>query len=108
MRVGGARAILVVDDDDEFRHTLVDALCFEGRRVHSVRDGQEALEWLATRADHDAWAIVLDVMMPVMDGKAFLARRADDPRLAAIPVVVLTAGGDCRELRQAYQALQCL
>lgn len=105
---GESPSILVVDDDDEFRHTLVDALCFEGRQVHSVRDGQQALDWLATRAHQEPCAILLDIMMPVMDGKAFLARLAADPRLTAIPVVVLTAGGDCRELRQTYQFTQCL
>ena len=107
-RMGIPASILVVDDDEEFRHTLVDALCFEGRRVHSVRNGQEAVEWLAAHPAHDALVILLDIMMPVMDGKAFLARRAADPRLAVIPVVVLTAGGDCRELRQAYQFARCL
>jgi len=105
--VGAPRSILAVDDGDEFRHALVDALRFEGLRVESVRNGEEALAWLESHATED-WTIVLDLMMPVMDGKTFLARCAADARLAAIPVVVLTAGGDCRELRQTYPSVQCL
>ena len=98
---------MIVDDDDDFRHILVDGLCYEGLRVHSVGNGQEALDWLATHPA-DEWTVVLDIMMPVMDGRVFLEKRAASARLAGIPVVVLTAGGDCRELRKIYQFDTCL
>jgi len=101
------RCILIVDDDEDFRHILVDGLCYEGLQVHAVGNGQEALDWLTSHPQHD-WTIVLDIMMPVMDGKAFLERRAANDALARIPVVVLTAGGDCRELRKTYQFETCL
>ncbi|HEX2660838.1 MAG TPA: response regulator [Polyangia bacterium] len=103
----GARSILIVDDDEDFRHTLMDGLSYEGLEVHAVGNGQEALDWLALHAGQVS-TIVLDIMMPVMDGRAFLERRASDARLASIPVVVLTAGGDCRELRKTYQFDSCL
>jgi CheY-like chemotaxis protein len=105
--VEAARSILIVDDDEDFRHILVDGLCYEGLPVHSVGNGQEALDWLASHPIQDL-TIVLDIMMPVMDGKAFLERRAGNPRLARIPVVILTAGGDCRELRKVYKFDSCL
>jgi CheY-like chemotaxis protein len=101
------RCILIVDDDEDFRHILVDGLCYEGLQVHSVGNGQEALDWLVSHPAHN-WTIVLDLMMPVMDGRVFLERRAANPALARIPVVILTAGGDCRELRKTYQFESCL
>ena len=101
------RSILIVDDDDEFRQALADGLCYEGLKVHAVRNGREALDWLASQTGDD-WTIVLDIMMPVMDGRAFLEARARDPRLAALPVVILTAGADCRELRASYKFEACL
>lgn len=103
----GSRSILIVDDDEDFRHTLVDGLSYEGLDVHTVGNGQEALDWLASHPGQ-VFTIVLDIMMPVMDGRTFLERRALDARLASIPVVVLTAGGDCRELRKTYQFECCL
>jgi two-component system response regulator MprA len=100
-----ARSILIVDDDEEVRDALHDALCFEGFTVKIAQNGQEALE--ALRADErSAWIVLLDIMMPVMDGRAFLKHREGDAALARIPVIVLSAGGDCREIERT-QAISC-
>ena len=78
-----------------FARRSVDALRFEGFAVDAARDGKEGLAWLR---DHGGTSclVVLDLMMPVMDGRVFLDLKAKDPSLALIPVVVLTAGGDCK------------
>jgi two-component system response regulator MprA len=103
-----ARSILVVDDDDEVRETLHDAICFEGLNVEIAHDGREALEKL--RADrHAPWLVLLDLMMPVMDGRAFLKELRDgDAALARTPVIVLTAGSDCREIEATQDISRCL
>lgn len=92
------RSILIVDDDEEIREALSDALIFEGWDVAVARDGQDAVNWLRAQTA-TPWLIILDLMMPVMDGKTFLDLRAQDALLATYPVIVLTAGGDCREVR---------
>ena len=93
-----ARTILVVDDDADVREALVDLLRFEGLSVDAVQNGREALTWLRDHGDTST-LVLLDLMMPVMDGRAFLAAKAEDPVLADVPVILLTAGGDYRELR---------
>ncbi|HVZ72108.1 MAG TPA: response regulator [Polyangia bacterium] len=100
-------SILVVDDDDDLRETLVDALRFEGFSVESARDGHEGLAWLRGH-DETRWIVLLDLMMPVMNGRVFLDERAKDPLLAKHHVIVLTAGGDCRELIATRQLASCL
>ncbi|MGH8012820.1 MAG: response regulator [Candidatus Binataceae bacterium] len=80
--------ILVVDDDEDCREALVFLLSSEGYRVISASDGREALECLHRSP---AALIILDLMMPVMDGWEFRRRQKDDPQLKSVPVVVLTA-----------------
>lgn len=84
----GATRVLVVDDDRDIRELLVELLESERYEVCSACDGQEALRKLLVR-----WPdiILLDLMMPIMSGWQFLRVQADHPRLASIPVVVLSA-----------------
>jgi CheY-like chemotaxis protein len=80
--------IAIVEDDGEFRNMLRELLEEQEYRVVAVSNGAEALEML--RGDVLPNVILLDVSMPVMDGFDFLRFRNDDPRLAAVPVVLVT------------------
>jgi len=80
--------VLVVDDDALIRDTLATALADEGYSVRVAADGRAALDTL------DEWLpdlIVLDLMMPIMDGHAFRAAQRDMDDAADIPVIVLSA-----------------
>ena len=84
-----ARPILVVEDDESVRGALVTILHYEGFPVREAEDGAIALELL--RDGLDPCLILLDMMMPRMDGWQFRAEQMRDPGLAAIPVVVISA-----------------
>jgi CheY-like chemotaxis protein len=85
-----AEAVLVVDDDDAVCNALRGVLHEAGYTVATARNGEAALVLLnAVTPD----ILVVDLMMPVMDGWGLVARLRADPRLRAIPVVVMTAGG---------------
>jgi CheY-like chemotaxis protein len=86
-----ANPILLVDDHDDLREMLATALSIEGYRVSTAANGFEAL--LEARS-HRPSLILLDLMMPVMDGPGFLAEQQRDPSLAAVPVIVVSAHGD--------------
>ena len=85
------RFILVVDDDQAIRETLCELLADEGHRAVGASNGQEALDLI--RSDGHPCVILLDVMMPVMDGIAFRVQQLQDPALSTIPVAVITAAG---------------
>ncbi|NSC23967.1 response regulator transcription factor [Streptomyces albus subsp. chlorinus] len=83
---GGAAKVLVVDDDPEVRAAVADALAVEGHEVRTAPDGLEALSGTAS---WDPDAVVLDVLMPALDGLAVCRRlRALGDRT---PILVLTA-----------------
>jgi CheY-like chemotaxis protein len=82
--------VLVVDDDEAIREALTESLSDEGFTVHAVNNGREAIDWLHS-AGEVPQVVLLDLMMPVMDGRTFLRVREDDPRLLRVPVVVITA-----------------
>jgi CheY-like chemotaxis protein len=82
-------SILIVEDDFLIRETLIEFLEEEGYSVVGVANGQEALTYL--RDSHQPHLILLDLMMPVMNGLQFLAEQQHDPALAGIPVVLLSA-----------------
>lgn len=80
--------VLIVEDNDDLRTLLRDVLVDAGFEVVAVANGAEALE--IVRHSRPS-AIVLDLMMPVMDGPSFLRERRRTPALASVPVLVLTA-----------------
>ena len=86
-----ARSILIVDDDVDIRATLADFLEDEGYTVSAVANGREALAYL--KENLSTSVVLLDLMMPVMDGFKFRVEQKTDPELASIPVVVMTARG---------------
>lgn len=84
-----AKTILVVDDDADTRDLLSEFLAVHGYEVHVARDGRHAFQVLAHIGTPDL--ILLDYLMPVMNGSQFLARKRRNPRLRPIPVVLLSA-----------------
>jgi CheY-like chemotaxis protein len=84
----GERRVLVVDDDPSIQGFLAEALVDEGYRVRTAANGREALailgEW---RPD----LILLDLMMPEMDGWAFRGEQRAMPAVSDVPVIVLSA-----------------
>lgn len=89
--------VLVVEDDPDIREAVVGLLQAETPwlRVASASDGMEALELLEEGAEPRL--ALLDVMMPVMNGYEFREEQLKDPKLALIPVIVVTADGRARE-----------
>jgi DNA-binding response OmpR family regulator len=86
--IEGNGRVLVVDDDALIRDTLATALADEGYAVRVATDGKAAL---ATMGSWRPDVIVLDLMMPVMDGLAFRAIQRSASETARIPVIVLSA-----------------
>lgn len=85
--------ILIVDDDRGIRDSLGVVLDSEGLECLTAQNGSEAME-LLRRMERQPDLILLDLMMPVMNGRDFRAAQLADPRLAAIPTLVLSAATD--------------
>jgi DNA-binding response OmpR family regulator len=85
-----AHTVLIVDDEADIRDAVSELLSDEGYEVLGASDGDEALE--KARAFHPS-LVLLDLMMPGMNGWEFRARQKGDPELASIPVVVVSALG---------------
>src|SRR5262249_11349487 len=86
------KRILVVDDDLEIRETIRDVLEEEGYRVVLAANGAEALAELRARIGEEQPSLVLlDLMMPEMNGWQFCEEQKRDARRAAIPVLVISA-----------------
>ena len=83
--------VLVVDDDDDIRDSIGSLLELEGHQVVCAANGRDALEAIRDRGR--PCLILLDLMMPVMDGAEFRTRQLADPTMADIPVVLITAAG---------------
>ena len=83
--------VLVVDDDPDILDAICDILEAEGYRVSRARHGVEALEQVdGERPD----VILLDLMMPVMDGVAFAQALRLRPAVSDVPIVVISADGN--------------
>ncbi len=92
------RNLLLVDDDADSLETMGRLLAAEGWHILTAGNGAEALDTLAKTRPA---AIVLDLMMPEMDGFEFLQHLRDDPHLRTIPVIVMS-GKDPTEAEQAF------
>ena len=99
-------SILVIDDDPDMREILTEILAEEGYRVTGARNGREALEYL--RNETRPSLILLDIMMPEMDGWRFRREQQKQPELASIPVVLLSAHGSVRDAALALGAADYL
>src|SRR5207244_3223130 len=85
--IHAARQVLVVDDDQFIAEVLVDILEEEGYRVAASFDGDA----VAIARDNPPGLVLLDVMMPEMDGPEVCRRLNADPRTRHVPVVFMTA-----------------
>jgi CheY-like chemotaxis protein len=89
MVAGSGKSVLVIEDDATTRDAMSIALEDEGYSVTGVANGQEALQHLRRAAPPNL--ILLDLMMPIMNGWEFRKQQAQDPALQSIPVVVVSA-----------------
>lgn len=87
-RTGMPRTILLAEDHEDNRFALLTVLEREGYATLAAKNGQEAVE---LAGEHSPDLIVMDLAMPVMDGRAALKALRGDPRTRGIPVVALTA-----------------
>lgn len=95
-------SILVVEDDNGIRESIVEILGYEGFQVHSACDGQEALDLLAGGLT-PCW-ILLDLTMPRMDGIEFLKHIRENPAWSHFKVTLLSAAGHAEKLAKNLQA----
>jgi CheY-like chemotaxis protein len=95
--VAELRIILVVEDDEGNREALSELLEGEGYQVIAAANGQDALAWLRANPAVSPSLILLDMMMPVMNGTEFRMQQREDPQLAKIPVVLMSAGARIEE-----------
>ena len=82
--------VLIVEDDADLREMMAQLLSLEGFATATVSNGREALEYLHHN-DMKPDVILLDLMMPVMDGWEFRRKQQADPAVAGVPVIVLSA-----------------
>ena len=101
--MSGRRSILVVDDDADIRESVAEALEAEGYRVATAANGAIALRLLREQEVRPD-AILLDIMMPDMDGRAFREEQLKDLKMALIPVIVFTAIGAPADMARRLQA----
>ena len=88
---------MIVEDDELIRESLLEVLTDHGYEAIGASDGREALDKLSA-LDAPPCLIVLDLMMPGMDGREFRKLQLEDPKLSRIPVVVISAFRDLDEI----------
>ncbi len=95
MNLSRKNTLLIIEDSEDLLYLTKELLESEGYEVYGASNGQEALNFLrSTKAKLDL--ILLDLMMPVMNGYQFREQQMLDPNLAAIPVIVVTADGNAK------------
>jgi DNA-binding response OmpR family regulator len=101
------KPVLVIEDDADIRESMAEFLDFEGFEPHVASNGREALEILSKAKTLPA-VILLDLMMPIMDGQQFRRKQQEDPRIAAIPVIIMSAAPDVSIKRLSLGAADCI
>lgn len=96
--------ILLADDDDDIRSTVSAVLASEGHEIVEARNGMHALQLLTRDPLPDV--IILDILMPVMNGFEFLDRMQHDPRIAHLPVLAVTAHAKVGEIHGVVRVIR--
>lgn len=97
-------SVLVIDDDGDIRETLREVIAAEGFPVIAVANGAQGLDQLVTGARPGL--IVLDLMMPVMNGWEFLSELRKNDAFADVPVAVISASGGRPPAARATAAIR--
>jgi CheY-like chemotaxis protein len=97
--------LLVVDDEPTIRELIADVLRESGYQVQTAANGAQALQVMRREPPH---AIVLDLMMPQIDGNAFVDLKGLNPRFEPIPILLVTATFGAQEAAQRLGARACL
>jgi two-component system response regulator MprA len=96
------KPVLVVDDDEALREAMTAVLETEGFHTVGAADGQEAIDLL--RGGVRPCVILLDLMMPRLDGEAFRRIQLRDDRMADVPVIVFSARPDAERIARSLGA----
>jgi two-component system chemotaxis response regulator CheY len=105
--VAARRTVLVVDDDPDALDVISTILEDAGYEVVCAANGREALKRLADREGR-CDLILLDLLMPVMNGWDFRRRQRETPAFADIPVFLMSAGAHLAVVRDELQAAGCV
>jgi CheY-like chemotaxis protein len=97
-----SHTVLVVDDDRDIRDSVVELLEDNGYHAIGASNGREALDVL--RSSPPPCLILLDLMMPVMDGRGFREEQLKNPAWTTIPVIVISAYNDVDAQARALAA----
>jgi CheY-like chemotaxis protein len=98
--------LMIVDDDDDLRDALADVMTAQGYEVAAFADARAALA--ALEEGVTPFLIMLDLMMPGMSGWEFRAAQLENPTLALVPVVVVTAAGNLSEGARTLSSVEVL
>lgn len=102
-------SVLLVEDNDDDAFLTREGIAEAGLHLelHRVTDGLECLEFLRKQGRHHSAPrpdlILLDLNLPVMDGRAVLVHKEGDPELSSIPVVVLTTSSSDDDIAESYR-----
>ncbi len=91
--------VLIVDDDADIRRSVAKVLHDEGYETVAAANGREAIDWIRS-SELEPCVVLLDLMMPVMDGWQFLEHLARDRKLSPIPVVIMSAYPSVRQIHE--------
>lgn len=95
--IAAQKKIVIVEDDKDLRDFYEELLVSEGYSVITAENGQLGLDAIKT---HDPGLVLLDLMMPVMDGKTVLHTIRGIPEFKYTPVIILTNAGDADTIQQ--------
>jgi CheY-like chemotaxis protein len=93
--------ILIVEDEDVMADMLRDVLVGEGHEVFEAYNGEDGLKLLVEKRPE---VVLLDLMLPILDGPGFLAAMQKDPALRGTPVIAMTSAGLTHQERGQFAA----